>query len=117
MSREKRKFYSEDSGWLICLSHLFVLVVELQILLNSVAHHVHMHDCTCVISPDGRAHKRRRTADAVDIEDRLESLITRVGEKVFITGYPLFTRSASIIKFPDDTSQGKSIIDCSQYNQ
>ncbi|CAH3163167.1 unnamed protein product [Porites lobata] len=30
---------------------------------------------------EGRARKRRRTSDAVDIEDRLESLITRVGEK------------------------------------
>ena len=29
----------------------------------------------------GRSRKRRRT-DNVDIEDRLESLITRVGEKV-----------------------------------
>lgn len=30
---------------------------------------------------DGRARKRRRTTEVVDIEDRLESLITRVGEK------------------------------------
>lgn len=30
---------------------------------------------------DGRARKRRRTTETVDIEDRLESLITRVGEK------------------------------------
>lgn len=30
---------------------------------------------------DGRARKRRRTSEVVDIEDRLESLITRVGEK------------------------------------
>ena len=36
----------------------------------------------CLNLPDGRARKRRRTSDAVDIEDRLESLITRVGEKV-----------------------------------
>lgn len=43
MSREKRRYYNEDS--------------------------------------DGRARKRRRTTEAVDIEDRLESLITRVGEK------------------------------------
>ena len=28
------------------------------------------------------ARKRRRTSDTIDIEDRLESLITRVGEKV-----------------------------------
>ena len=34
-------------------------------------------------SPDDRGRKRRRIAtDDVDIEDRLESLITRVGEKV-----------------------------------
>ncbi|XP_013421265.1 nuclear cap-binding protein subunit 1-like [Lingula anatina] len=30
---------------------------------------------------DGRSHKRRRTSGPTDIEDRLESLITRVGEK------------------------------------
>ncbi len=30
----------------------------------------------------GHGHKRRRIADTIDIEDRLESLITRVGEKV-----------------------------------
>ena len=35
------------------------------------------------LSPSGgRGHKRRRTSDNLDIEDRLESLITRVGEKV-----------------------------------
>lgn len=37
--------------------------------------------CSCKFS-DGRARKRRRTTETVDIEDRLESLITRVGEKV-----------------------------------
>ena len=30
----------------------------------------------------GHSRKRRRTTEVVDIEDRLESLITRVGEKV-----------------------------------
>ena len=30
----------------------------------------------------GHGHKRRRIAETIDIEDRLESLITRVGEKV-----------------------------------
>lgn len=30
----------------------------------------------------GYARKRRRQADTLDIEERLESLITRVGEKV-----------------------------------
>ena len=34
------------------------------------------------MSSEGRARKRRRTTEVVDIEDRLESLITRVGEKV-----------------------------------
>ena len=34
-----------------------------------------------VVALGGRSRKRRRT-DNVDIEDRLESLITRVGEKV-----------------------------------
>ncbi|XP_078375127.1 nuclear cap-binding protein subunit 1-like isoform X2 [Oculina patagonica] len=43
MSREKRRYYSEDE--------------------------------------EGRARKRRKTTEVVDIEDRLESLITRVGEK------------------------------------
>lgn len=43
MSREKRRYHSEDE--------------------------------------EGRARKRRRTTEVVDIEDRLESLITRVGEK------------------------------------
>ena len=36
-----------------------------------------------LIATGGRARKRRRGAvDAIDIEDRLESLITRIGEKV-----------------------------------
>uniref|UniRef100_A0A3B4EX81 Uncharacterized protein n=1 Tax=Pundamilia nyererei TaxID=303518 RepID=A0A3B4EX81_9CICH len=30
----------------------------------------------------GQAHKRRRTSEPIEIEDRLESLICRVGEKV-----------------------------------
>uniref|UniRef100_A0A3Q3W485 Nuclear cap binding protein subunit 1 n=1 Tax=Mola mola TaxID=94237 RepID=A0A3Q3W485_MOLML len=29
----------------------------------------------------GQAHKRRRTSEPIEIEDRLESLICRVGEK------------------------------------
>jgi len=37
--------------------------------------------CGCPV-PGGHSRKRRRTTDVVDIEDRLESLITRVGEKV-----------------------------------
>jgi len=32
--------------------------------------------------PGGQAHKRRRTSEPIEIEDRLESLICRVGEKV-----------------------------------
>lgn len=34
------------------------------------------------IIPGGQAHKRRRTSEPIEIEDRLESLICRVGEKV-----------------------------------
>lgn len=34
------------------------------------------------ILPGGQAHKRRRTSEPIEIEDRLESLICRVGEKV-----------------------------------
>lgn len=34
--------------------------------------------------PGGQAHKRRRTSEPIEIEDRLESLICRVGEKVKI---------------------------------
>lgn len=36
----------------------------------------------CSVLKDDKPRKRRRVAEAVDIEDRLESLITRVGEKV-----------------------------------
>ena len=40
----------------------------------------HCH-CGCHVT-GGHSRKRRRTTEVVDIEDRLESLITRVGEKV-----------------------------------
>lgn len=41
-------------------------------------------DCSHSVSalPGGQAHKRRRTSEPIEIEDRLESLICRVGEKV-----------------------------------
>lgn len=38
--------------------------------------------CFLFTLPGGQAHKRRRTSEPIEIEDRLESLICRVGEKV-----------------------------------
>lgn len=39
--------------------------------------------CYYKLNIAGHSHKRRRTSEhGIDIEDRLESLITRVGEKV-----------------------------------
>ncbi|KAG8004283.1 Nuclear cap-binding protein subunit 1, partial [Nibea albiflora] len=48
-----------------------------------------------VTRPGGQAHKRRRTSEPIEIEDRLESLICRVGEK-FLTESP-FVDSARLL--------------------
>lgn len=61
-------------------------------------------------SSEGRTRKRRRTTEVVDIEDRLESLITRVGEKVcelgFYQDYCFATCSTKLhqLKEPSETS-------------
>ena len=50
-----------------------------KIILRIPCHH------SCLVS-GGQAHKRRRTSEPIEIEDRLESLICRVGEKVMKHG-------------------------------
>lgn len=40
-----------------------------------------LFECCCTLL-GGQSHKRRRTSEPIEIEDRLESLICRVGEKV-----------------------------------
>lgn len=47
-----------------------------------------------VIPAGSQPHKRRRTSEPIEIEDRLESLICRVGEKVSSHMPYLLCRSA-----------------------